>query len=783
MSQDIFYSQASERSSSLSNSRSSGGKYQGNNHKNLNTKTDSSSEKLTLDIFQEFHLNSEISHEIIWHNPNLMWFQNQEGIYILCNKRFADFLGIPASEIIGKRDAELQKTPIKTLVESNQGQAIAKGLTYTYEKEITFSNDGHCEILEISLMPIYKKGRHLSGVLGIGHNITAHKKNQDHRYAEKHAEILRMIATGATASVIYDEIALMYEARHPGIRCSMLELENGRLLHGGAPSLPKEYCEAVHGLQNGPNVGSCGTSTYTGKRVLVKDIATDPKWENIKHVALPHGLRCCWSEPIKSSSGEVLGAFGMYYNHPALPNEYELNDLISAAQLTSIVMERDQAQKRIRQLAFRDTLTGLASRANFYQVLEDSINLYKRYQHRFSLLYIDLDDFKGVNDSLGHDAGDILLQEIAQRLLKVSRKLDCVARLSGDEFCILLKEVRDQYTAAAIARRCLDFIAQPVEICGRYITPACSIGIANYPEDGQDLSTLLKAADTSLYAAKEKGKNQYVFYQPELTQKAEYRFQIEQYLRQAIEHQELSLVYQPQIQLNTGKIVGVEALSRWHHPQLGDVSPSDFITTAERIGMIKPLTKWVLNTACKQLVKWREAGFLLPHISVNISADHFLKDDFVSLVKGVLNATNISPQSLSLEVTESVIQTNPGNLQIFQELKELGVLLAIDDFGTGYSSFASLKHLTIDFLKLDKYFIEDMTVNRKSQILLSSMIEMGHNLGQGIIAEGVETAEQFLLLHQFGCEVAQGYFFSKPIDARAVLELSTRKIYEQNLVD
>ena len=605
-------------------------------------------------------------------------------------------------------------------------------------------------------------------LVGTHVDITARKKAEI--FSTKNAEILEMIASGRPASDIYHEIALMYEDRHPGLRCSMLELEDGRLLHGGAPSLPKEYCEAIHGLKNGPNVGSCGTSTYTGKRVLVENIETDPKWAEIKHVALPHGMRCCWSEPIKSSAGQVLGAFGMYYNHPALPNDDELADLIAAARLASIVMERDQAQKQIRELAYTDTLTGVASRAHFYQMVEDLIKTPDRHQSSFSLLYLDLDDFKGVNDSLGHDAGDLLLQEIAHRLNSVSRRQDFVARLSGDEFCILIKTA-DRGEAESVAQRCLVAIARPIELCGRHVTPACSIGVAHYPKDGRDSATLLKAADTSLYSAKERGKNQYVFYDPTLTQQAEYRFQVEQYLRTAVEQGELSLVYQPQVCLKRGQIIGLEALSRWHHPKLGEVSPNDFIATAEKIGVIRPLTEWVLRAVCNQAVTWCNAG--LPHlnVAVNISAQHFLDDDFVPLIQQILDETGMSAHHLELEVTESVVQTDTRNLATFESLKRLGVLLAIDDFGTGYSSFASLKHLTVDSLKLDKYFVDDMMVDSKSQVLIESMIKMGHDLGYGVIAEGIETPEQLDQLRQLGCDAAQGYLFSKPISGDEISKL------------
>jgi len=638
---------------------------------------------------------------------------------------------------------------------------IEMRMHHKHGHEVTILSRGFLVNREADGKPIRLVGTHV--------DITERKKAES--FVEKNAEILEMIAIGRPAVEIYDAIALMYEGRHPGMRCSMLELHGNKLLHGGAPSLPEAYCEAINGLKYGPDVGSCGTSTFTGKRVIVENIETDSKWADIKHVALPHGMRCCWSQPIKNSSGKVLGAFGMYYDYPATPDAEETNDLKSAARLAGIVMERDQAQKRIRELAYKDELTGIASRAYFLLTLEELIKTSDRHNRRFSLLYIDLDNFKDINDSLGHDVGDALLKAVAERLDSVGREVDFVARLSGDEFCILVDDVNDDYIAANVAQHCLDAISQPYEIATRKLSPACSIGIAYYPENGDNVSSLLKAADISLYAAKEHGKNCYAFYKPELTQKAEYRFQVEQFLREAIEKQQLTLVYQPQVDINTGQITGVEALSRWHHPILGHVPPIEFIATAERIGMIKPLTEWVLTTACKQAIAWKKAGMPLLRMAVNISPSHFLDRDIVSLVNWVIEEIGMTPSELELEVTESVVQTDQQNLLIIQDLKDLGVFLAIDDFGTGYSSFASLKHLKVDCLKIDKYFVDDMLVDEDARILVGSMIEMGHNLGHGIIAEGVETSEQLEMLKNLGCEIAQGYLFSKPFDADQISEL------------
>jgi len=720
----------------------------------------------------EFYKNEELF-SLAMHGANDgLWDWDLETDETYYSPRWKSMLGYDECELDNVLNtwASLVNTDDKDMVLAKV-QDYLTGRTDSFEVEMRMQHkDGH-EVIVLSRAFLVNRDSDGKPVRLIGTHVDITERKKTESFDENNSKILEMIAIGRPASEIYDAIALMYEARHPGMRCSMLELHGNKLMHGGAPSLPKEYCEAVHGLENGPNIGSCGTSTYTGKRVLVENIETDPKWADIKHVALPHGMRSCWSEPIKHSSGNVLGAFGMYYNYPALPNEEESNDLKSAARLAGIIMEREQDQKRIRQLAYTDELTGLASRAHFYLILEDLIKTSDRHDRRFGLLYIDLDDFKDVNDSLGHDVGDLLLKEIAKRLTSASRDVDFVARLSGDEFSILVEDVVDDYTAANVAQRCLDIISQPVELSTRKLTPACSIGIAHYPDDGDNLSTLLKAADTSLYAAKEYGKSRYAFYKPELTQKAEYRFQIEQYLREAIEEQQLTLVYQPQVDINTGKIVGVEALSRWHHPQLGHVSPIDFIATAERIGMIKPLTEWVLNTACSQAIAWKKAGFSTLHMAVNISPIHFLDKDLVSLIKRVINETGMIPSELELEVTEGVVQTDPKNLSVFQDLKDLGVLLAIDDFGTGYSSFASLNHLKVDYLKIDKYFIDDMLNDKKTLLLISSMIEIGHNLGHEIIAEGVETSEQCNMLKKLDCETAQGYLFSKPVTANEISKL------------
>ena len=421
------------------------------------------------------------------------------------------------------------------------------------------------------------------------------------------------------------------------------------------------------------------------------------------------------------------------------------------------------AERRIRQLAYTDTLTGLASRAYFYKHMEGVIRAAHRRQEQFALIYLDLDGFKDINDSMGHNAGDELLKVIGVRLQGVLRGSDFVARLSGDEFCILVDNVDDQYVAADVADRCLQEVNRPVTLKGRELRPRCSIGIAHFPEDGGTLQELLRAADSAMYAAKAEGKHRFAFYQPRLIAEAERRLWLEQELRRAIDRDQLELHYQPQVNARDGRLVGVEALVRWRHPEMGLVSPLEFIGIAERIGMIKPLGDWVLQVACRQGMRWRQQGMEPFRVAVNISPLHFRDPELCRTVEQVLEETGFPAAHLELEITESMVQDLEGSVRIFDRLRQMGVKIAMDDFGTGYSSLASLKNLPIDCLKIDRLFIMDMMGDRGSTILLEAIVTAAHALGHSVVAEGVETKEQLRLLRDIGCEIIQGYLFSPPV--------------------
>jgi diguanylate cyclase (GGDEF)-like protein len=420
----------------------------------------------------------------------------------------------------------------------------------------------------------------------------------------------------------------------------------------------------------------------------------------------------------------------------------------------------------IEKLAHYDELTQLPNRNFFQKSMEYVLKTAKEKDSKFSLMYIDLDRFKYVNDTLGHDCGDLLLQHVANRLIASVDQKSTVARIGGDEFAIILMEYRNSQLGK-IASGILSQFEQEFTINGHdlYITP--SIGISVFPESGRTTCDLLKSADAAMYLAKEEGKNKFEFFNPSLNEMLSKKVQIESRLRRGIEEDNFSLYFQPQVDLMTEKIVGIEALIRWNDPQLGMVSPIDFIPVAEETGLIEPIGMWVIKTACLQLREWKNLGYGDVPISVNVSIRQFQNPTFVSEVKKVLAVTKLAPKYLKIEITESVLQNIDKTIKVLNALREIGIQIAIDDFGTGYSSLSYLKNLPVNCLKIDKSFIEELSDNKNGPIV-KTIIDMGRNMDFSVIAEGVESMEQVVFLRKNHCYVGQGYLFSKPLPAKEI---------------
>jgi diguanylate cyclase (GGDEF)-like protein/PAS domain S-box-containing protein len=445
--------------------------------------------------------------------------------------------------------------------------------------------------------------------------------------------------------------------------------------------------------------------------------------------------------------------------------------LLNYVAVFSDISEIRQSQEELEHLAHHDVLTDLPNRLLFESRLDHAIHRARRRSQPLAVMFLDLDRFKIINDSLGHAAGDTLLHQVAARLLSTVREEDTVARMGGDEFTFLLEEVSSR-GAAKIAENCIRTLKQPFELGDREIYLSGSVGISLYPEDGEDVDTLVRNADAAMYKAKSFGCDNYQFYTNELTINASEQLSLETQLRRALERNEFRLLYQPQVELSSGRIIGVEALLRWENPEYGLVTPDRFILLLEESGLIVPVGEWVLETACKQARTWLDMGWSDCRMAVNIAGEQITRSDIVGLVHKILDHARLSPNRLELEMTETFAMSDPENtIGIFQELRDSGVRIAIDDFGTGYSSLAYLKRLPIDRLKIDRSFINDIPGDPDDEAITRAIIALGQSLRLDVIAEGVETAEMVEFLVSNGCLSGQGFFFEKPLAADAIQEL------------
>jgi diguanylate cyclase (GGDEF)-like protein/PAS domain S-box-containing protein len=456
--------------------------------------------------------------------------------------------------------------------------------------------------------------------------------------------------------------------------------------------------------------------------------------------------------------------------------EATVNNLLDNPDIGGVVLNcrditaRKQDAATIRHLAYFDALTSLPNRMLFNDRLTQALaHARRKGSPGLAVLFLDLDRFKAINETLGHGAGDEILRIVAQRLAGSVREEDTVARLGGDEFLFLLPGIDDVQDAARVAQKILGLFNAPFHLLGHELHVTTSIGISMFPLDGHDIETLIRNADTALYRAKEQGGNRYQLYAPAMNAVAFKRLVLENNLRRAIDRNELTLFYQPMVSLQSGEPVGVEALLRWQHPDLGLVSPGEFIPLAEETGLIVPLTRWVLRTACAQMKEWQRAGIRLQTVSTNVSAYQFNDSDLPLTIAEALRSADLEARHLCVELTESVMMENAEEtIRTIQEIKKLGLKISMDDFGTGYSSLSYLRRLPIDTLKIDKSFVRQMPHDGQDAAIAMLIIGMARNLQLSVVAEGVETEEQMEFLRVRDCDMAQGYLISRPLPAADV---------------
>ena len=706
--------------------------------------------------------------------PDNLWVKDVKSRFVISNQITATRIGVAGpADLIGKTDLELLPKEIAQKFFADEQKIVQSGQPMIDMEEYVFDSSGGKIWISTTKVPLRNNLNEIFAVAGMSRDITERKRADALRDGQ--AQVLHMIAQSAPLGDVLDHLMRLVESQLAGIFGSVLLLDEdgNHLRHGAAPSLAEAYTKAIDGARIGPKVGSCGTAAYRREAVIVDDILSDPLWADFKDLAAAYGLRSCWSTPILSHLGAVLGTFAMYSATVRKPTEAETRLVDVATRIAGIAIERRQAEDRIRFMADHDSLTGLANRNLLRDRLTQAVVHAKRHDRWVAVAFVDLDSFKIVNDSLGHGAGDELLKIVARRMVDCVRATDTVVRLGGDEFVIVLFDQPDSVdVVAATLQKISAAIAEPIHLEGHDLRVTSSLGVAIYPNDGMDAETLLANADAAMYRAKETGRDNFQFYTPELNAKVQARFLLQEELRNAVARCEFTLFYQPQVDLRTGRVFAVEALVRWNHPTRGVMAPIDFIPLAEETGLIVPLGDWVLREACRQNKAWQGAGLPPMTVCVNVSARQFRDKSLISRVVSALSDSGLDAEYLELEMTESLIMQDVEQaVATMAALQGLGVRLSIDDFGTGYSSLSALKNFPVDRLKIDKSFITDLATNENDKAVASAVIALGQKLNLRVIAEGVETDEQAAFLCDNNCDEMQGFHFSMPIPTHAIEKL------------
>ncbi|HEY0848199.1 MAG TPA: EAL domain-containing protein [Noviherbaspirillum sp.] len=648
------------------------------------------------------------------------------GDIVLCNNAFCRMIGYPEHEVLYRNNRVFQTEKAAATVFRIFNQVYRTGIPADCFDWEMLRKDGTVITGEGSVQLVRSLDGQATGFRGILRDVTERRKvEQALRESEARFRALTNLSTD------------WYWEQDTAFRYTRMESRHEKANATQSTFLGKRPWDTSLEIE--------GNGGWDAHRELLA--AHKPFRDVVMHRLLagdrPYYISVC-GEPIFDSEGVFKGYRGV----------------------SREITDQKLAEERIHHLATHDALTGLPNRTMFSHLLVNAISSAQRLRRNIAVLFIDLDRFKFINDTLGHDAGDKLLKEVATRFKKALRASDVVARLGGDEFVVLVQDVNDDAHAAAVARKVLATAIKPFMLSGRECRVTASIGISMYPRDGDDEHWLMKNADIAMYFAKEEGKNNYQFYSPDIRSQSIERLVMENNLRYALERNELTLHYQAKRELVSGEITGVEALLRWDNDELGAVSPVQFIPVAEETGMIIPIGKWVLRTACEQNMAWQRKGLPPVRMAVNLSVRQFADEHLVADIEAILRETGMAPELLELEITEGMVVHNPEHaLKLLSAIKALGVRLAIDDFGTGYSSLGQLKHFPIDTLKVDRSFIRDIATNAGDKAITEAIIAMGKTLNLTVVAEGVETVEQEAFLREQACDEMQGFYFSKPVSA------------------
>jgi len=689
--------------------------------------------------------------------PNPVFYKSKQGNYLGCNKSYERLLGLVRSDLLGRKVVDLMPTSRADLAIIEDARVLSTGQPTTYGNEIVCADGRNLQVL-FNKAPFFNRQGDVLGLVGTIQDITSLKQ------IEAAMQGLIESTVGYTGTECYQRVAfelchwfdvdcaLVGQLVGEGKITTLAMVRDGVLLPEQTFAIANTPCEKV--------VADGGCVFADGLREHFQDIGFVAQLQAQGYVGTP----------IRSHKGTIVGVLSVLSRQPIQRMERAKDVLAIMAARISAELEREQSELLLREnenniefLAYYDVLTQLPNRQLFRDRLQHAISMAGLSGSQVAVLFLDLDRFKKINDSLGHELGDQLLCEVARRLKLCVREIDTVARLSGDEFAIILDQVASVENVIIVAEQISAALSEVINVETYQLFITASIGISLFPRDGESVMALLKSADAAMFMAKDFGRDNYRFYTSGLNERASELLMLEGALRQAVEMNRLVLYYQSQVDLLTDKIIGVEALVRWRHPEQGMVQPADFIPLAEETGLIIPIGEWVLRQACIQGRKWQQAGFAPIRISVNMSARQFSQKNVVAMIKKILLETGLLAQYLDLEITESVLMHDvTGAIATMTQLHELGVHLSIDDFGTGYSSLAYLKRFPIDTLKIDQSFVRDIVTDPNDAAIATTIIDLARNMNLRVIAEGIEDDEQRQYLQIHGCRLGQGYLFSKP---------------------
>lgn len=581
-------------------------------------------------------------------------------------------------------------------------------------------------------------------------------------------DVLERLARGRPLQETMNELCRRAEQLVPPVICSVLTVDReGRLHPLAGPSLPEHYSLALDGMRMGPDAGSCGVAAYFGEPIEATDIETDPRWADFRALALPLGLRACWSSPIRASNDRVVGTFAFYYPSCRGASPLDRTIVETCVHLCAIALEQEERKERIRRLAYFDAVTGIANRAAMEQLGESAIAAAVANGFGAAIHCVDLDNFKEINDTLGHRAGDILLKSVGERLSAIVKKGDIVARIGGDEFAVVQSHAASPADVGGFAMRLMEAMAAPFDLEEAMATVGVSVGIARAPDDGFDLRTLMRKADFALYEAKSSGRGHFRFFNPGIESRISANRRIWQDLKQAVDGGEFELHFQPIVALGVARVCGYEALLRWRHPRDGLRTPEDFLPVATKAGLLYEIGAWILNEACAS------AAALPPdaRVSVNVSEVQLEKTGFARDVAAALAGAGMDPSRLEIEIAGPLrLDDNAEILSCLTAIRQLGVSIALDDFGAGGATLAHLRALPVDRVKVGRSLTQAAATDPRAATIVKALVVLAHDLGVATTAEGVETDAQLRMMRQFGCDEIQGFVVSPAQPLSAFLE-------------